>query len=372
MRSEVVRSAAAMSAWKVPIESRSETLFPGPLRGRIERHRFPSRVLEGNPLSDPTERELPVYLPPSGETEGKPLLVLLTGYAAAGWALFQRARYLDDSVVGRLDRLIRTGAVSEAVLVAPDCLTTLGGSQYLNSSATGRYEDYVVREVVPWVRERYRTGPTAVLGKSSGGYGALSLAMRYPEIFSAAASTAGDAYFEYCYLPDFPTTFRELRKAGGPEPLLRRVLSAPVSGFGPSHPMIRAFSTLAYASCYSPIDAEPGRFDLPFDLETGALREDVWARWLALDPVRMIGRDPFRAAARRLRALYIEGGTRDEFFLDLGARILASRAREVGAPVEFEEFEGGHFDGGPRHEAMISRLLRTLGPGSGARPPAAL
>jgi pimeloyl-ACP methyl ester carboxylesterase len=348
-----------MSGWRVPIESKSESLFPGPLRGRIERHRIRSRILEGNPLGDPIERELPVYLPPSGETEGKPLLVFLSGYAAAGWAHFQRPRFLDDSVVGRLDRLIRSGAVPEAVLVAPDCLTTLGGSQYLNSSATGRYEDYVVQELVPWVRERYRTGRVAVLGKSSGGYGAISLALRYPTTFSAVSATAADAYFEYCYLGDFPTAFRELRRAGGPEALLRRVLSAPVSGFSPHHPTIRAFSLLAYASCYSPIDARPGEFDLPLDLETGAVRDDVWSRWLALDPVRMIGSDRYREAARRLEYLHIEGGTRDEFFLDLGARILAARAREVGARVEYAEFDGGHFDGGPRYEAMLQGLLGT-------------
>ncbi|MGI0129716.1 MAG: alpha/beta hydrolase [Thermoplasmata archaeon] len=344
-------------------------MYPRPLAGKVEMHRHESRLLRGNPWGDPTERELPVYVPPSGTTEGRPLLVLLSGYTGAGWAHFQRGRFLEDSLVGRLDRLIRNRVASECVLVAPDCLTTLGGSQYLNSTATGRYEDYVVDEIVPWVRQRYRTGPTAVLGTSSGGYGALVLALRHPDVFSALASNAGDAYFEYCYPPDFPATLRELRKAGGPEEFLRRILGGAGPRLEHSGPVAKAFSTLAYASCYSPTESEPGRFDLPFDLETGALRPEVWSRWLAWDPVRMVETPRYSAAARQLAYLYIDGGLRDEFGLDVSARILAMAARRQGAKVELEEFDGTHFDKGPRYDVMIPRLLSALGfPSPGAAP----
>jgi S-formylglutathione hydrolase FrmB len=359
-------------SWKVPTEARTELVFPPAMKGRVDRHRFPSRLLEGNPWRDPTERDLPVYVPPSGRTEGLPLLVLLTGYTGSGWVHFQHPRFLSDTVVGRLDRLIRTGAAPEAVLVAPDCITTLGGSQYLDSSATGPYEQYVVREIVPWVRERYRTGSCAVLGTSSGGYGALSLALRHPDLFRAAGSNAGDAYFEYTYVPDFPHAFREIRRAGGPEALLRRILSGPISDFGPSNPLSKALEVMAYASCYSPIEKEPGRFDLPFDLEDGGLRSDVWARWLALDPVRMVESDRFRDAARRLDYLYVDGGTRDEFYLDVGARVFAAKARSAGARVDFEEFDGTHFDAGPRYDVMIPRILRALTRPSGSAGHAAV
>ncbi|HTW55556.1 MAG TPA: alpha/beta hydrolase-fold protein [Thermoplasmata archaeon] len=347
-------------SFRVPIEARSETVFPAAIRGRVESVRFTSHRLAGNPWGDPVERDLSVYLPPSGRSEGLPVLLLLTGYTGAGWLHFQRPRYLNDSIVGRLDRLIRTGLAPEAVLVAPDCLTTLGGSQYLNSTATGPYEDYVVREILPWVREQYRTGPVAAMGTSSGGYGALSLALRHPDVVRAAGSNAGDCYFEYGYLPDFPVAIRELRRAGGPEALLRRVLSGPTSGFGPKQPQIQALEVMAYASCYSPIPSEPGRFDLPFDFESGELRPDVWAKWLALDPTRMVTEEPFRSAARRLAYLYVDGGGRDEYFLDLGARVFADRARAAGARVDFETFDGVHADSGPRYDVMIPRLLRAL------------
>jgi len=348
-------------SWRVPLEAKSDRVFPEPIHGTVENHRFRSQVLEGNPWADPAERDLPVYIPPSGRTDRLPLLVLLTGYTGAGWMHYQRPRYLTDTLVGRLDRLIRHKLAPEAVMVGPDCLTTLGGSQYLNSSATGRYEDYVVNEVLPFVQERYHTGPTAVLGTSSGGYGALVLALRHPELFRAAGSNAGDAYFEYCYTPDFPIAFREIRRAGGPEKVLETLLHEPVSGFGPQQHQIQTLEVMGYASCYSPIETEPGRFDLPFDLETGRLRPEVWSRWLAWDPVRMIAEERYREAARKLAYIYVDGGLRDEYYLDVGARIFASQARVAGAHVELEEFDGIHGDGGPRYEVMIPRLLAALG-----------
>jgi S-formylglutathione hydrolase FrmB len=356
-------------SWRVPTEARSERVFPGPMAGHVEVERVASRVLQGNPWSDPVERDISVYVPPSGTTEGRPLLVLLSGYTGAGYLHFQRPRYLMDTQVGRLDRLIRDRAAPEAVLVSPDCLTMLGGSQYLNSTATGRYEDYVVDEVVPWVRERYRTGPCAVLGTSSGGYGALMLALRHPDLFRAAGSNAGDAYFEYTYLPEFPIAFREIRRSGGPEAHLRKVLSDHTSDFGPRNPAIQALEMMGYASCYSPIEAEPGRFDLPFDLETGALRNDVWSRWLAWDPVRMISTERYRDALRKLAYVYADGGGRDEYFLEVGARIFAAEARRQGVTVDFQEFDGVHADSGPRYDVMIPRLLRALGfPAPGSDP----
>jgi len=348
-------------SWRVPLESRTEEQFPPPLQGRIEWNRFESRVLEGNPWGDPTMRELPVYLPPSGKTEGRPLLVLLSGYTGSGPLHYRNRRFLTEPIVHRLDRMIRSGRIPEAVMVAPDCLTTLGGSQYLNSTATGRYEDYVVDEIVPWVRDRYRTGPCAVLGTSSGGYGALVLALRHPSLFPATGSNAGDAYFEYCYLPDFPVTFRELRREGGPEAFLRRIFTEPISNYSPAQPQLRALGTLAYASCYSPRDAEPGRFDLPFDLETSELVPGAWNRWLAQDPVRMIRTEPYRDALRRLTYVYVDGGRRDEYGLDLAARVFAAAARAAGGRVEFEDFDGVHQDGYPRYDVMVPRLLGALG-----------
>ncbi len=347
---------------RVPTESRTEEVFPAEMGGSIEFHDVESDALRDNPWGDPHVRTVTVYLPPSGRTEGTPLLLLLSGFTGAGWNHAERPLYLRSTRIRRLDALIRAGRVPEAVLVAPDCLTSLGGSQYLNSTATGRYEDHVMDEVLPWVESRYRTGPVAALGTSSGGYGSLVLAMRHPDRIRAAASNAGDAYFEYCYLPEFPGIFRTLRGSGGPEAHLRRLLGTPTPGFGPRNPDVQALEMMAYASCYSPVESDPGTFELPFDLETGEIRSEVWARWLAWDPVRMVQREPYRDAARRLAYIYVDGGAADEYGLDVGARIFAGAARRGGVAVDFENFPGSHFDSVPRYDVMVPRLLRAIVP----------
>ena len=102
--------------------------------------------------------------------------------------------------------LIAGGHVQPMILVMPDCFTRYGGSQYLNSRATGYYEDHLIQELVPHVEQNYRTKGAeyrAVAGKSSGGYGALVLSMRHPDVFTALACHSGDINFDYAYKPDF-------------------------------------------------------------------------------------------------------------------------------------------------------------------------
>lgn len=348
-------------SWTVPLGRRTDRTYPKPLAGRIERPVLASEALKGNPWGDPVDRELSVYLPPSGRTDGRPLVLLLAGYTGAGWHHFERGTFLRESLVQRFDRLMRSGSLAEAVVAAPDCLTTLGGSQYLNSTATGRYEDYLLQDVLPWVRRTYRTGPTVVCGTSSGGYGSFQLALRHPEVFDAVAVDAGDACFEYCYLPEFPVGAREIRRAGGPDGFLEAHLGDWITGFAPSHPVVQTIEQMGYASCYSPLPDEPGRFDLPYDWETGALRPDIWARWLAWDPLRMIERPSCQEALRHARLVYLTAGRKDEYFLDVAARIVSHRLRELHIDHEYVEFDGGHADGKTQYDVFLPRLLAAVG-----------
>ena len=126
----------------------------------------------------------------------------------------------------RMDKLIAENKIKPMIAVMPDCFTHYGGSQYINSIATGNYEDYLTEEIVPFVDANFRTmkdkNSRAVMGKSSGGYGALIMAMRHADLFGLACSTGGDAYFEHCYLPDFPKAFRAIK--GDPKKLYRKIL----------------------------------------------------------------------------------------------------------------------------------------------------
>jgi len=328
-------------------------------RGKVVIERVASDCLRDNPAGDPAEREVAVYLPPGYEEskDNLPVVYVLTGFTGRGRMLLNRSPFtpaLDE----RLDNLIADGEVRPLIAVMPDCFTRFGGSQYLDSEATGPYETYLSREIVAWTDAHFRTVPSsegrAVMGKSSGGYGAIVHAMLHPEVFGLAACHSGDMGFEYCYLPDFPSAMIQLEKHGG----VAAFMDAFHRALKKSPEFFQTLNILGMASCYSPNPAVPGhRFDLPFDQRTGALREEVWARWLAWDPVRMVDRnqDALRAAK-----LFIDCGTRDEFRLYVGSRILTARLRELEIDHVYQEFEDSHMSITYRYDESLRFLSRSF------------
>src|SRR5690242_7525834 len=193
--------------------------MPATQRVTVEMPEFTSVALTENPLGDPASRALPVVLPPGYADSGRryPVIVGLTGFTGRGVMLLNDDAW-QPNLTQRLERLYAAG-MPHAIFVLPDCFTRYGGSQYLNSSATGRYEDYVIDEIIPFVDAHYRTLPApasrAVAGKSSGGYGALVHGMRHPDVFGAVACHSGDTAFELCYAPDFPKFCNGINAAGG-------------------------------------------------------------------------------------------------------------------------------------------------------------
>jgi enterochelin esterase family protein len=327
-------------------------------KGRIAVESIESSVLRGNPLGDPATRELFVYLPPSYDRDRArrfPTIYCLTGFTGRGQMLLNSQAFTPN-LAERMDALIESGAVGEMIVVMPDCFTRLGGSQYINSTATGRYEDHLVEEIVPFVDARFRTRARrearAVMGKSSGGYGALVHAMRHADVFSAAASHSGDCYFEYCYLPDFPKTVRAL--GGDPQAFLEKFWREERKGKDD----IAALNILAMSACYSPDTEAPMGFRLPFDLKTGRIHPATWARWLEHDPVRMA--PIYSEQLKSLKLLYLDAGTRDEFWLDLGARTLAARLEEMQIAFVHEEFDDGHFQISYRYDRSLAHISKAV------------
>lgn len=325
---------------------------------RIEVHRIESDVLRGNPLGDPTTRDVTVYLPPGYDDEPArrfPVLLGVVGFTGTGAMLFN-VDPLGEDLRRKLDRLIATGACPPMIVAAPDCFTRLGGNQYINSTATGRYEDFLMQEVIPHVNRTFRTGAWGVFGKSSGGYGAIVLGMRHPEVFRALADHSGDANFELCYLPDFPEALDRYREAGGPAEWLQ-AFWADDNRHRKKH--MKALNALAMAAHYSPNPASPHvGIDLPFDLDTGRFRWDVWQRWREWDPVNMVERHA--AGLRTLSLVYVDCGTKDEFSLHWGARALAARLAEHRIPVVHEEFDDGHMSITYRYDRSLPLLGKAL------------
>jgi hypothetical protein len=261
------------------------------------------------------------------------------------------------------DAVFAEGQAPPAIVVYVDAWTAYGGSQFVDSPGTGRYHSYLCEEVVPWVDSRYRTlahrDHRAITGKSSGGFGAMITPMLRPDLFGALATHAGDSLYEYCYIPEFAQAVRRLRAYDGEilrwwDEFRSRV------AFTKEEDMV-LLSLLGVAACFSA--REDGTPELPFDPRTGVLRPDVWQRWLDWDPVRMAPR--YAEALRSQRAIWIDGGTRDEWFLDIGADAFRQALADIGVSgdvVRFELFEAGHGAIDYRYPLSLAWLCHRIAP----------
>ncbi|MCA1625776.1 MAG: hypothetical protein LC778_18655 [Acidobacteria bacterium] len=173
--------------------------------------------------------------------------------------------------------------------------------------------------------------------------------MRHADIFGLVCSTSGDTYFELCYLPDIPKAFRAIK--GNPKAFMEKFWREEKKG----KEDFPALNIIGMSACYSPNGNE---FDLPFDLETGEIRRDVWEKWLTHDPARLV--ESSAENLKSLKLLYIDAGTRDEFALDLGARILCKKLREFDVPHIHEEFDDGHMQISYRYNHSLELISQNF------------
>ncbi|MDP8910838.1 MAG: alpha/beta hydrolase-fold protein [Actinomycetota bacterium] len=335
------------------------------LAGRFDEHVLTSEALRGNPLGDPHERPLWVYLPPGYDTEPDrryPSVYVIQGYTGQLDMWRNRSPFGAKTYPELADELFAAGDAPPAIVAWVDAWTALGGSQILDSPAIGRYHSYLCDDVVPWVDRNYRTiadpRHRGIQGKSSGGYGAMVTPLLRPDLFGALATHAGDALFENCYAKDFPETVRVLRDRyeGSFERFWADFRSRPGIDRPGDHVLV---NTWGMAAAYSA--DEDGTVRLPFDVDTGEVIPEIWERWLAWDPVRMVER--YSAAARSLHAVYIDSGTSDEFYLDLGAEGFRRALAEIGVTdVFFELFEGKHGGIVWRYPIALRYLAERLAP----------
>ena len=337
------------------------------LVGRLDRHTVDSALLRDNPLGDPHERPLWVYVPPGYDDNPDvryPSVYVLQGYSSYLTMWANRAPYKQpfvqtaDAIFAEGDA---DGEVPGCVVVFVDAWTKFGGSQFVDSAGTGRYHSYLCDEIVPWVDARYRTIPDresrAISGHSSGGFGAMVTPMLRPDLFGALAAHAGDSLYELCYISGFGPAARALREYGHD---ITRWWADFETRPGRARPSDFALAMmLGVAACFSP--GPDGTPELPFDQATGALRPEQWQRWLDWDPVRMAARHA--DAVRSWRAVWLDAGTHDEAYLDLGAEAFRGELAKAGLPddrVRFELFDGGHGGTEHRYPLALAWLARRL------------
>ncbi|HXF77456.1 MAG TPA: alpha/beta hydrolase-fold protein [Usitatibacter sp.] len=350
-----------------------------------------SKILRGNALGDPHVRKLAVWLPPQyneGATRGRgrrfPVLYDMVGFMGSGLSHIAW-RNFTENIPERAARLIHEKAMGPAIIVLPDCFTALGGNQYVNSSAVGDYADYLTQEIVPFVDREFRTLASrdhrGCFGKSSGGYGAIIHGMKYPKTWGAIADHSGDAYFDFVYWHDWPNTLNELSKyrvnpvkpgpidvtklekgadAGIDDGRVKRFLDAvwgkPKLSMAEGH----AIMNLCMAATYDPDPKAPNGFRLPFNLETGELIPERWKRWRDNDPVNLVTK--YRSHLQSLRGIYIDCGSRDQYHIHYGTRILSKRLHEADIAHRYEEFDDNHSDVDYRMDVSLPFLYKALKP----------
>ena len=335
--------------------------------GALHEHEFDSRALIDNPLGDPHLRPLYVYTPPAYEAEPQrrfPTLYVIQGLTGMV-EMWRNRKAFQRNVTEQVDALFADSTTPPAIVVYVDAFTALGGSQFLDSPATGRYHTYLCDEVVPWVDAEYRTLPApahrGIAGKSSGGYGAMVTPMLRPDLFGGLASHAGDALFEHAYWSDVREALRALRdEYDGDYDAFWTDLRARPGRPKPADGSLLNVWTMA--ACYS-ADAD-GTVRLPWHPD-GRIDHAVWDRWLAWDPVRMV---PDRAdALRGMRAIWVDAGRSDEFYLDLGAEAFVAALRQLGITeptLRVELFDGTHSNIEWRYPLALRFLAERLSAGT--------
>lgn len=331
-----------------------------PIAGSISTFELSSDCLLENRLGDPGVREVAVYLPPGHQRDGTtPLLVDLVGFTGSGRAHLNWKAF-GESVPHRHERLVKEGKMGPCVFAFPDCFTSLGGNQYIDSSAMGRWGSYLTEVLLPEVEERYGTRPgregRGVFGKSSGGYGALVHGMRYSEHWGAVACHSGDMGFDRLFLGELPYALTRLAERGGVEGFLTALNGA--AKVAPDD--LRCLIVLAMAATYDPCPAGYKGIRLPVDLRTCELIPERWSAWLAHDPVVMLEEAEAQAGLRALGGLFIDCGSRDQFNIHYGTRQLTGRLEALEISHVYEEFEDTHSDIDYRMDSSLPFLFEAL------------
>ena len=307
----------------------------GSRAAQLEVISFSGKALKNNPLHDPVERRIAVFVPDQ-ITNGIPLPVIywLPGYGSSSEKFIQNA----EAYKAFTQKL--ANETTPVIFVVVDCRNRWGGSQYLNSPAQGNYADYVCDDIVSQVESRYQVPekpPRRIIaGHSSGGFGALRLAMLHPRLFDGVIALSPDSDFQNSHLP-------LVKRPGVTNVSLAQVNLYMEPEMKSPRP---ANGDLTYAlglsAAYAPVGRKhPGQFEWLYDAQ-GSFREKVWQRWLDNDPLAIVQRD--KNAFHPNQSVYLEGAAADQYGANIGARKIYDVLVQRPGRCTFYEPPGKHSD----------------------------
>lgn len=291
-----------------------------------------------------------------GQTLG---VYILPPWLSNAQSLFQWEPFR-EGLMDRLARLVRTHTIPPATFIVPDLYCEFGGTQFIDSTAVGRHASTLVQEVFPGMEQLFdiQAGPLkrAVLGRSSGGFGALRLAMDFDNVCGAVACHAGDMGFEWVYrrsLIDLCTAMVRYQSPRDYMSYLQR--QNKLSSFDLHNLMM-----LGMAAFYSPNPQSDLGYDLPIHLKTGELYEDVFAQWLSHDPVVRVDNALVCDRLGQLKSLFIDCGQKDQYFLQYGSRQLTAKLKAKGIAHDYQEFDDNHSGTTYRFDVSLQKILAAI------------
>jgi Predicted esterase len=270
-----------------------------------------SEAISQNIIGDSGDRPIYLYLPPSYATSKKsyPVVYYLDGYGASPEDLLERNR-------NKLDELFLSGK-KEFILVGTDGINKTGGSYYVNSPISGKWEDYITGELVDYIDTNFRTiadrSSRAIAGCSMGGFGALNLSMRHPEVYSSVLA--------FC-----PALFVEQE--------LEQVLAS----------WNDRYDVLAsYAQAFSPDTGNKEDFGNIIKASDIKEKNEVWKNWISGFSNWEQKLKHYLTLSHSLKSILIAYSWEDPYrWIPEGCSYLISQFREKNIPYTVDHYKGGH------------------------------
>jgi S-formylglutathione hydrolase len=312
-------TAAAQTPSGPPAES-------SPLKGKLERIQVLGKSLEGNLLGETASPDVSIYLPPSYATERDrryPVVYLLHGYTNSDLGYFGATEGRQLHLIA--ERVFGAGQAQEMILIMPNCMNAFGGCMYSSSVTAGDWEGYVAEDLVAYMDSHYRTlarrESRGIAGHSMGGYGALRIGMKRPDVFSALYALSS------CCLNEGTVRARD----EGPSP------AETIRSIDEARGNRAAQGTLARAAAWAPNPANPPLFlDLP--TKNGQVVPEVAVKWAANSPVAML--DQYVPNLRKYTAIQLDIGLQDTLLAS--NEIFVERLNRFGVPHTYLTYEGDH------------------------------
>jgi len=340
--------------------ARAAQQVAAPRAGTLVEATVTSAALKRNLLGDPGESGVAIYLPPNYATSPErryPTLYLLHGYVTGVEVFGARAGtpgFQGMQLVATMDGLIGRGAAREMIVVVPNGRNAYFGSFYTNSSVTGGWEDFIAQELVSWIDAKYRTIPRpesrGIAGHSMGGYGAIMLAMKHPDVFSTLYALSPCCLGLEADIGRDSQAWLKAMQLQSRDQLQPRPRS--LAEFYPT-------VMIALSAAFSPNPDKPPLYvDLPFRENNGRLvvNDAAYSRWRSKMPLYLV--EQYRENLEKLKGIYLDYGALEEFsHIRMTTRAFAEELSSRGIPHTFEVYAGGDHENKIR-ERIETRVLR--------------